>query len=96
MSYQLIDVGITYGYTTGMKTAISLPDDLYTRAERVAEQLNMNRSQLYATALHDYLETHDPASITAVFNKIYAAESSELDPALMQMALLSQDEDSGW
>ena len=87
---------MTNSYTTGMKTAISLPDNLFTRAERVAAQLNMNRSQLYARALHDYLEIHDPASITAVFNKVYAEESSELDPILMQMALLSQDEDDEW
>lgn len=87
---------MTNSYTIDMKTAISLPDDLFARAERVAVQLNMNRSHLYARALYAYLETHDPASITAVFNKIYAAESSELDPTLMQMALLSQDKDDEW
>ncbi len=79
-----------------MKTAISLPDELFEQAERVAQQLSMNRSQLYAAALRDYLHKHDPASITTAFNEVYSEESSELDPALLNMALLSLDKDDGW
>lgn len=79
-----------------MKTAISVPDELFEQAERVADQLKMNRSQLYVAALREYLHKWDSDSITAAFNEVYATESSELDPALLQMALLSLDEDAGW
>ena len=76
-----------------MKTAISLPDKLFERAERFAQQIDLNRSQLYARALHEYLEKYDPDSITAAFDNVYATESSEIDPALWQMQLLSLQED---
>ena len=77
-----------------MKTAISLPDALFERAERVAEQMNLNRSQLYARALQEYLDRKDPAAITAAFNAVYSVESSELDPALWEMQYLTLKENS--
>ena len=39
-----------------MKTAISLPDDLFRLAETAARKLRMSRSQLYATAVAEFLE----------------------------------------
>jgi metal-responsive CopG/Arc/MetJ family transcriptional regulator len=81
-----------------MKTAVSLPDSLFERAERVAQQLNLNRSQLFARALEDYLDRNDPETMTAAFNRVYATESSELDPQLWQLQLQSIDElaDDEW
>ena len=38
-----------------MKTAISLPDDLFADAEALAQQLEMSRSRLYVAALREYL-----------------------------------------
>ena len=78
-----------------MKTAISLPDTLFERAEQVAERLNLNRSQLYARALQEYLDRTDPDAITAAFNAVYAAESSTLDPALAEMQRLTLAENDG-
>jgi metal-responsive CopG/Arc/MetJ family transcriptional regulator len=43
-----------------MKTAISLPDDLFEIAERLAAQRGISRSALYATALRAYIEAHAP------------------------------------
>ena len=48
-----------------MKTAISLPDTLFERAEQVAERLNLTRSHLSARALQEYLDRTDPDAITA-------------------------------
>ena len=76
-----------------MKTAISLPDPLFERAERLAKQFDLNRSQLYARALQEYLDKYDPESITDAFDTVYATESSEIDPTLWQMQLLSLQED---
>lgn len=79
-----------------MKTAISLPDTLFERAEQVASRLKLNRSQLYARALEEFLDRADPESITAAFNAVYATESSALDPTLWEMqilTLLEGDED---
>jgi metal-responsive CopG/Arc/MetJ family transcriptional regulator len=72
-----------------VKTAISLPDDLFRLAEAAARKLKMSRSQLYATALEEYLERRKTSNITARLNKIYSTESSELDPALQSAQLRS-------
>ena len=75
-----------------MKTAISLPDSLFERAERVAQAMKLNRSQLYAQALEAYLDRLDPEAITAAFNEVYSVESAALDPRLWEMQLASLSE----
>lgn len=54
------------GYTRSMKVAVSLPDDLFERADEIASQLGLNRSQLYARALEEFLRdrTSDPVTAT--------------------------------
>lgn len=52
-------VGSTGGYTLVIlpvvKTAISLPDELFDEGERFAHEHGMTRSELYATALREFL-----------------------------------------
>lgn len=56
-----------------MKTAISLPDELYHRAERFAQRLGRTRSALYAEALEAYLDAAESADeVTAALNELYA------------------------
>lgn len=64
-----------------MKTAISLPDDLFSAADALASRLGVSRSELYATAVAEYLAKHTASEVTARLNEVYATESSELDPA---------------
>jgi antitoxin MazE6 len=77
-----------------MKTAISLPDPLFEAAEELAAQLAISRSQLYVRALEAFVLAHRDEAVTAALNRIYEAESSELDPVLasIQSASLSRDE----
>jgi metal-responsive CopG/Arc/MetJ family transcriptional regulator len=65
-----------------MKVAISLPDPLFDAAERLAEQLKMPRSRLYAQALSAYLGASGGLAVTHKLNAIYATEASKLDPHL--------------
>lgn len=53
-----------------MKTAVSLPDELFHAAERHAKQLRKSRSQLYAEALAEYLARHAPAEVTEAMNRV--------------------------
>jgi metal-responsive CopG/Arc/MetJ family transcriptional regulator len=53
-----------------MKTAVSIPDDLFRRADELAAQLGKNRSELYREALADYLVRRDPLAITAALNAL--------------------------
>jgi metal-responsive CopG/Arc/MetJ family transcriptional regulator len=55
-----------------VKVAISIPDELFDRAEKSAARRGMNRSQLYAKALDSFLadEEHDP--VTEALDEIAA------------------------
>lgn len=41
-----------------MKTDVSLPDELFALANDFAKQHGLSRSELYATALRNYIDTH--------------------------------------
>ena len=70
-----------------MKTAISIPDEVFTAAEELAERLGMSRSELYSTAVAEYVEAMRSQGVTARLNEVYPAEPSSLDPALQQAQL---------
>jgi metal-responsive CopG/Arc/MetJ family transcriptional regulator len=60
-----------------MKTAISVPDDIFAAADRLAKRLKKSRSRLYSEALGEYLARHAPDEITEALN-------STLDQARQQ------------
>jgi metal-responsive CopG/Arc/MetJ family transcriptional regulator len=72
-----------------MKTAISLPDDLFRLAETTARKLKMTRSQLYATAIREFLDRRRTDKVTERLNKVYSREQSGLDMALQSAQLRS-------
>lgn len=78
-----------HGYTTAMKTAVSIPDRLFDAADQVAERLGVSRSQLYAKALADYVARHRDDQVTEALNRVYANRSSTLDPVLAAMQFMS-------
>jgi metal-responsive CopG/Arc/MetJ family transcriptional regulator len=68
-----------------MKTAISIPDALFERAEVVAREMAISRSELYAKAVEAYIKGRLGAEVTNRLNTIYSREESRLDPALARM-----------
>lgn len=74
------------GHTFGMKTAISLPDDLFADADAFARRTGRSRSQLYADALREYLQRYDEDRITEQLDRVCAAIGSQEDPALAEAA----------
>jgi predicted transcriptional regulator len=56
-----------------MKTAISLPDDLFHRADALARREHKPRSQVYAEALRAWLLRREPAAVTAAIDEVEAA-----------------------
>jgi predicted transcriptional regulator len=77
-----------------MKTAISVPDDLFRTAEAAARRLRVSRSKLYATALADFLERQQSNTITERLNEIYKRRPAKLDPALHRAQLKSIQKES--
>jgi metal-responsive CopG/Arc/MetJ family transcriptional regulator len=47
-----------------MKTAISIPDETYARAEDRAAELGLSRSEFFTRAIRRYLEQLDAESVT--------------------------------
>jgi metal-responsive CopG/Arc/MetJ family transcriptional regulator len=70
------------GYTGLVKTAISIPDEVFLAADELAERLGVSRSELYATAVAEYIAAMRSEGVTARLNAVYAEHSSTLDPAL--------------
>lgn len=79
-----------------MKTAISVPDEIHARVERVAKKHGMNRSQFYTEAaarLADELESADlTAVIDAVVEAVRGDESSEFAVEAGRVRLSADDE----
>jgi predicted transcriptional regulator len=62
-----------------MKTAVSLPDDLFRLAETTARRLWVSRSQLYATALADFLSRQQASSVRERLNEVYSRTKAKVD-----------------
>jgi len=55
-----------------MKTAISIPDDLFEGAERLARRTKKSRSRIFRDALKEYLARHTPDQVTEAMNNALA------------------------
>ncbi len=62
-----------------MKTAVSIPDDVFDDAERLADRLQTSRSQLYARALSEFIARHDDDRVTSAMNEVIEAVGTEGD-----------------
>ena len=72
-----------------MKTAISVPDAVFARAELFARRRKMTRSALFTVAVDAYVQQHRTEDVTCKLNAIYAEEDSSLDPVLERLQALS-------
>jgi len=54
-----------------MKTAISLSDNLFEKAEKTAKYMGIPRSRLFVIALEDYIARHNGEMITEKLNEVY-------------------------
>ena len=52
-----------------MKTTVSIPDDIFERAEQLARQEQRSRSELYAAALHEYVTHHARGEVTEAMTR---------------------------
>ena len=77
-----------------MKTAISVPDQIFQAAEILAQRLGMSRSELYATALGQFLKEHKNQGVTERLNQVYEQEPSSLDEGYERLQSISVDGDS--
>jgi metal-responsive CopG/Arc/MetJ family transcriptional regulator len=55
-----------------MKTAVSIPDDVFEGAERLARRTRKSRSQLFSDALREYVARHAADEVTEAMNRVCA------------------------
>lgn len=72
-----------------MKTAVSIPDRVFSRAEAFARRRRISRSALYSAAIEEYVQQHTRDDITRKLDEVYGKADSSLDPVLAQMQLRS-------
>jgi metal-responsive CopG/Arc/MetJ family transcriptional regulator len=65
-----------------MKAAISVPDDVFEQAERLARRAGRTRSELYSAALREYVARHAPDDVTEALDRVSGQIESPVDPFL--------------
>jgi predicted transcriptional regulator len=65
-----------------MKIAVSIPEDVYLRAEHLARETNRSRSRLYSDALDEYLARHGTDAVTKSMNEALAGIDQSPDAFL--------------
>lgn len=68
-----------------MKIALSIPDELFNKAESVGKRLGVSRSRLYATALAEFLAKHHDRKITERLDAVYGSGHGRLDSATRRL-----------
>jgi metal-responsive CopG/Arc/MetJ family transcriptional regulator len=63
-----------------MKTAVSVPDDVFDGAERLARREGRSRSEVYSAALREYVARHDPDEIADAIDMVLADVGEGIDP----------------
>ncbi len=74
------------GYTPGMKTAVSIPNELFDGAERLARRTRRSRSRLLSDALREYLARHAPDKVTEAMDQALAEIGEANDPFISSEA----------
>lgn len=69
-----------------MKTAVSVPDDVFRSAERLAKRLKKSRSQLYSEALAEYVARRAPAEVTEAYDRLAEGIDTRVEPQLAASA----------
>jgi len=62
-----------------MKTAVSIPDDVFQKVERIARRARRSRSEVFSAALAEYVARHAPDEITDAMDRVCADVGSQPD-----------------
>lgn len=53
-----------------MKTAVSIPDEIFEKAERLAHRACRSRSDVFSAALKEYVARHAPDEVTETMDRV--------------------------
>jgi metal-responsive CopG/Arc/MetJ family transcriptional regulator len=66
-----------------MKTAVSIPDEVFADAERLAKRMKRSRSEIFSRALAEYLARHTPDRVSEAMNQALAEVNEQTDPFVL-------------
>jgi metal-responsive CopG/Arc/MetJ family transcriptional regulator len=78
---------MTNSNTIGMKTALSIPDDLFEEVSKLAQENHSSRSRIICTAIEDYLNREKSRKLLESLNKAYAEEENADEKLLRRKSL---------
>ena len=62
-----------------MKTAVSIPDEVFEKVERLARRAGRSRSEVFAAALAEYVARHAPDEVTDAMDRVCADIGNQED-----------------
>jgi hypothetical protein len=72
-----------------MKTAISVPNDVFELSEKLAKKLKVSRSQIFAMGVKKLAEEYNEEDLIANINKVCEKVDTSVDPVLFKLAMMS-------
>ena len=79
-----------------MKVAVSLPDDVFQRTDRLARRSRRSRSEVVSEALREYLARHEADAVTAALDRALEGIGPSEDAAFVAAASQAVLEASEW
>jgi len=75
----------------GVKTAISLDEELLIKVSRLADDLHVSRSKVFTLAVQDYLKKQENQSFLAQLNEAYEDFPSEEERGISKSMHIKQN-----
>ena len=69
-----------------MKTAISIPDDVFQRVARQADRLGMSRSEFFSTAARRWVDQLEENELTEAIDAVLADAGADDEAPFVQQA----------
>ena len=73
-------------HALGVKTVVSVPDDVFAGAERLARRLKKSRSRPYSDALREYLARRTVENVTETLDSVVTDVGPPPDPFISAVA----------
>lgn len=70
----------------GVKTAISLDEELFKQVDKLAHKLHVSRSRVFTIAVQEYLHRQENKSLLAQLNEAYSDQPSDEEKKVSKSA----------
>ena len=77
----------------GVKTAISLDDELFQKVEAISKELQISRSRLFALAVREFIARHENLNLVQAINLAYDDEESDSGEKILRDSMRSKQRD---